>query len=63
METATAVIEIDGARVRNLVCPDLPLADQLCGRRWGDGWRTAPMANKDASVVAQIDLPGVSPQT
>ncbi len=28
-----------------------------------DGWRTASMENKDATVVAQIDLPGASPQT
>lgn len=63
METATAVIELAGVRVRNLVCPDLPVADRLCARLRGDGWRTASMANKDATVVAQIDLPGVSPQT
>ena len=63
METATAVIELAGVRVRNLVCPDLPVADRLCARRSGDGWRTASMENKDATVVAQIDLPGVSPQT
>lgn len=63
METATAVIAISGARVRNLVCPDLPVADRLCARQRADGWRTASMENKDATVIAQIDLPGASPQT
>lgn len=57
MATSTAVVEITGVRVRNLVCPDRPLADRLCARRVGDAWRTAPLPNGEATVLAQIDLP------
>ncbi len=55
--TPTAVIEIAGASVHNLVCPDRPLADQLCARPDGDRWRTAPVPMDESTVVAQIDLP------
>jgi hypothetical protein len=57
MATSTAVVEIAGVRVRNLVCPDRPLAERLCARRVGDVWRTAPLPNGEATVLAQIDLP------
>ncbi len=55
--TATAVLRIVGVTVHNLVCPDRPLADQLCGRVDGDQWQTAPVPMDESTVVAQIDLP------
>jgi hypothetical protein len=52
-----AVVEVIGGTVRNLVCPDLPVSDQLCGRQRGAVWSTTPMPLSRASVVAQMDLP------
>jgi hypothetical protein len=54
---STTVVEIAGVVVHNLVCPDLPVADQLCGRQEGDRWRTAGVPTDQSTVVAQIDLP------
>ena len=34
------VVEVIGGTVRNLVCPDLPVSDQLCGRQRGAVWST-----------------------
>ena len=54
---ASVVLEIEGVTVRNLVCPDRPLPDQLCGRADGDRWRTSPLPVGEATVIAQVDLP------
>jgi hypothetical protein len=51
------VVEVIGGTVRNLVCPDLPVSDQLCGRQRGAVWSTTPLPLSRASVVAQMDLP------
>ncbi|MEO5854259.1 MAG: hypothetical protein ABIQ15_17265 [Nocardioides sp.] len=59
MSSSTAAVEILGVTVHNLVCPDRPLADQLCGRPDGNRWRTATVPNGEATVVAQIDLPAL----
>jgi len=56
---ASVVLEIQGVTVRNLVCPDRPLPDQLCGRSDGDRWRTSPLPVGEATVIAQVDLPTV----
>lgn len=51
------VVEVIGGTVRNLVCPDLPVSDQLCGRQRGAVWSTTNLPLSRASVVAQMDLP------
>jgi hypothetical protein len=51
------VVEVVGGTVRNLVCPDLPVSDQLCGRQRGAVWSTTTLPLSRASVVAQMDLP------
>ena len=53
----SVVVEVIGGTVRNLVCPDLPVSDQLCGRQRGAVWSTTPLPLSRASVVAQMDLP------
>jgi hypothetical protein len=51
------VVEVIGGTVRNLVCPDLPVSDQLCGRQRGTVWSTTTLPLSRSSVVAQMDLP------
>ncbi|GAC1383153.1 MAG: hypothetical protein NVSMB4_11140 [Acidimicrobiales bacterium] len=51
------VVEVVGAQVRNLVCPDLPVAEQLCGRQQGQVWTTTALPLGRSVVVAQVDLP------
>ena len=51
------VVEVVGGTVRNLVCPDLPVTDQLCGRQRGAIWSTTSLPLSRSSVVAQMDLP------
>ncbi len=51
------VVEVIGGTVRNLVCPDLPVSDQLCGRQRGAVWSTTNLPLSRSSVVAQMDLP------
>ena len=53
----SVVVEVIGGTVRNLVCPDLPVSDQLCGRQRGAVWSTTTLPLSRASVVAQLDLP------
>ena len=53
----SVVVEVVGGNVRNVVCPDLPVSDQLCGRQNGEVWSTAAMPLGGSSIVAQIDLP------
>ena len=53
----SVVVEVIGGTVRNLVCPDLPVSDQLCGRQRGAVWSTTTLPLSRASVVAQMDLP------
>ena len=51
------VVEVLGGNVRNLVCPDLPVSDQLCGRQNGRVWSTTTIPLSRSLVVAQVDLP------
>lgn len=51
------VVEVVGANVRNLVCPNLPVSDQLCGRQNGRVWSTTAIPLSRSVVVAQVDLP------
>lgn len=51
------VVEVVGTHVRNLVCPDLPAAEQLCGRQQGAVWTTTAFPLGRSVVVAQVDLP------
>lgn len=55
--TLPVVVEVSGARVRNLYCPRLPVAEQLCGRAGADRWHTPVLTPKTATVLAQVDLP------
>ena len=43
--------------IRNLVCPDLAVAEQLCGRQQGSLWTTPSIPLGRSVVVAQVDLP------
>jgi hypothetical protein len=51
------VVEVSGGTVRNLVCPDLPVSDQLCGRQQGRLWSTTRLPLSRSTVIAQLDLP------
>ena len=51
------VVEVLGGNVRNLVCPDLPVSDHLCGRQNGRVWSTTTIPLSRSLVVAQVDLP------
>jgi hypothetical protein len=51
------VVEVSGGTVRNLVCSDLPAAEQLCGRQRGRVWSTTSIPLSRSTVVAQLDLP------
>lgn len=55
--SSAATVEIVGVVVHNLVCPDRPPEDQLCGRNEGGRWRTVPLPVLESTVVAQVDLP------
>ncbi|SDP64889.1 hypothetical protein SAMN04489867_3290 [Pedococcus dokdonensis] len=50
------VVEVEGAGVRNVVCPGLATRDQLCGRRTKSGWRTITLQPDATAVLAQLDL-------
>ena len=51
------VVEVVGGNIRNLVCPNLPVSDQLCGRQNGKVWSTTAIPLSRSLVVAQVDLP------
>lgn len=51
------VVEVVGGNIRNLVCPKLPVSDQLCGRQNGPVWSTTTIPLSRSLVVAQVDLP------
>jgi hypothetical protein len=51
------VVEVSAGTVRNLVCSDLPAAEQLCGRQQGRVWSTVSLPLSRSTVVAQLDLP------
>ncbi len=51
------VVEVVGGTIRNLVCPDLAVAEQLCGRQQGSLWTTPSIPLGRSVVVAQVDLP------
>ena len=51
------VVEVVGGNIRNLVCPDLAVAEQLCGRQQGSRWTTPSIPLGRSVVVAQVDLP------
>lgn len=51
------VVEVIGGNIRNLVCPDLAVSDQLCGRQQGRVWTTAAIPLGRSLVIAQVDLP------
>lgn len=48
---------VDDVVVHNLVCPDLPVDEQLCGRESATGWETTPLPVRSSTVLAQVDLP------
>ncbi|WP_426244236.1 hypothetical protein [Nocardioides sp. LHG3406-4] len=54
---ASVVMEIRDVSVHNIVCPDLPVEEQLCGREDGGLWRTTTIPAAQSTVVTQIDLP------
>ncbi len=56
-DEANVVIRINGVAVRNVVCPDLPLEEQLCGRESGGRWQTIELPADMSTMVAQVDLP------
>ena len=62
MATSTAVVEITGVRVRNLVCPDRPVAERLCARQVGDVWRTAPLPNGEPRWWPRSTCPWRAPR-
>ena len=51
------VVEVVGGNIRNLVCPKLPVSDQLCGRQNGPVWSTTTIPLSRSLVVAQLALP------
>jgi len=51
------VVEVVGGSIRNLVCPNLPVSDQLCGRQHGRVWSTTAIPLSSSLVIAQVDLP------
>lgn len=51
------VVEVVGGNIRNLVCPNLPVSDQLCGRQNGRVWSTTTIPLSHSLAVAQVDLP------
>lgn len=51
------VLDVFGSGVRNLVCPALPQREQTCGARRGAAWTAGPVPARDATFVAQVDLP------
>jgi hypothetical protein len=51
------VVEVVGGNIRNLVCPNLPVSDQLCGRQNGRVWSTTTIPLSRSLSVAQVDLP------
>jgi hypothetical protein len=53
----SVVVEVLGGNIRNLVCPRLPVSDQLCGRQNGRVWSTTTIPLSRSLVVAQVDLP------
>jgi hypothetical protein len=50
-------VEVVGGNIRNLVCPNLPVSDQLCGRQNGRVWSTTTIPLSRSLAVAQVDLP------
>jgi hypothetical protein len=51
------VVEVVGGSIHNLVCPDLAVTDQLCGRQDGPVWSTTAIPLSRSTVIAQVDLP------
>lgn len=48
---------VTGVVVHNLVCPELPVEEQLCGREADGVWRTTDVPADSSTVLAQVDLP------
>ncbi len=57
VDTLQVIVEVQGGTVRNLQCPALRAADQLCGREGPDRWYTVPLTLGRSAVLAQLDLP------
>lgn len=56
-DASPVLVDLVGEGVRNLVCPELPAKDQVCGSRRGNVWTAGPLPAEFAVVVAQLDLP------
>lgn len=56
-DASPVLIDVVSEGVRNLVCPELPAKDQVCGTRRGKTWTAGPLSAEYAVVVAQLDLP------
>jgi hypothetical protein len=56
-DASPVLVDLVGEGVRNLVCPDLPAKDQVCGSQRGNVWTAGPLPAEIAAVVAQLDLP------
>ncbi|WP_109505287.1 hypothetical protein [Nocardioides speluncae] len=56
-DASPVLVDLVGKGVRNLVCPELPAKDQVCGSRRGNVWTAGPLPADFAVVVAQLDLP------
>jgi len=50
-------ITVRGTAVRNLICPRLPPALQLCAAATGSPGTVQPLTAGAAVVVVQLDLP------
>ncbi|AKU18240.1 hypothetical protein [Luteipulveratus mongoliensis] len=55
--TGAVMIDVVGAGIRNLVCPQLDVTAQVCGVQRGQTWSAGPLARDQSAVIAQVDLP------
>ena len=53
----TVVVAVNDVVVHNIVCPDVPQTEQLCGREGLKRWKTVELPANLSTVVAQVDLP------
>lgn len=56
-DASPVLVDVVSEGVRNLVCPELPAKEQVCGTQRGKMWTAGPLPAADAVVVAQLDLP------
>lgn len=51
------IVTVISPGVRNLLCPQRGVDQQLCGRQLGQTWSTQGLTGSTSSVIAQVDLP------